>query len=163
MLMGKALLNFKQMNGTYPERVILYRDGIGSGKMKGICSIEIEQIYQAFAEIECEIELLYVVANKRTNLEIYAQGLYEDDSYKNVVSGTVLDHHSGIASAGSEHQPVEFYLISQGQKQGMNYPCKYSIVHDTIGEDLGKVELLTYKLCHLYFNYGGAIRIPAPI
>jgi hypothetical protein len=72
MLMGKALQNFKQMNGVYPERVVLYRDGIGSGKMKSICSIEIEQIYQAFFEIECEIELLYVVANKRTNLEIYA-------------------------------------------------------------------------------------------
>ena len=45
----------------------------------------------------------------------------------------------------------------------MNYPCKYSIVHDTIGENLGKVELLTYKLCHLYFNYGGPIRVPAPV
>ena len=54
------------------------------------------------------------MVNKRTNLEIYAQGIYEDDSYKNVVSGTVLDHNSGIASVGSEKNPMEFYLISQG-------------------------------------------------
>ena len=26
-----------------------------------------------------------------TNTEIYAQGIYEDDSYKNCVSGTVLE------------------------------------------------------------------------
>lgn len=31
MLMTKALTQFKQMNGSYPDRVVLYRDGIGSG------------------------------------------------------------------------------------------------------------------------------------
>jgi len=31
MLMSKALSQFRQMNGTYPERVVLYRDGVGEG------------------------------------------------------------------------------------------------------------------------------------
>ena len=30
-LMIKALKNFRQMNGSYPERVVLYRDGVGQG------------------------------------------------------------------------------------------------------------------------------------
>ena len=41
-----------------------------------------------------DIELLYIVVNKKTNKEIYAQGIYEDDSYKNAVPGTVLDSHN---------------------------------------------------------------------
>lgn len=115
---------------------------------------------------EKEIELLYISVNKRTNLEIYLQGPYEDDSYKNVVPGTVIDSHSGVASSGggpTDSKPVEFYLISQSQRQGMNYPCKYSILHDTVGESISKVELLSYKLCHLYFNIGGPIKVPAPV
>ena len=45
----------------------------------------------------------------------------------------------------------------------MSYPCKYTILYDTVGETLSNVELLSYKLCYLYFNIGGPIKIPAPI
>ena len=129
--------------------------------MKAVSSIETSQIEEAFKEIENEtenkIELCYIVVNKKTNTEMYAQGEYEDDSYKNPVPGTVIDVHSGIC------QPNEFFLISQSQKMGIAYPCKYTILYDTIGATLSDIELLSYKLCHLYFNIGGPIKIPAPI
>ena len=37
-----------------------------------------------------EIELAYIEVKKTSNSEIYAQGFYED-SFKNCVSGTVLE------------------------------------------------------------------------
>lgn len=46
---------------------------------------------------------------------------------------------------------------------GMAFPCKYTIMYDSIGASLSDIELLSYKLCHLYFNILGAIKIPAPI
>lgn len=46
---------------------------------------------------------------------------------------------------------------------GLAFPCKYTILHDTIGSSLSDIELLSYKLCHLYFNICGPIKIPAPI
>lgn len=104
---------------------------------------------------------MYIVVNKKTNVEIYAQGEYEDDSYKNPVPGTVLDSHNGLQQPSKS--PVEFYLISQSTRFGMAMPCKYTILYDTIGESLSNIELLSYKLCHLYFNIGGPIRMPAPI
>ena len=102
--------------------------------------------------------MLYIIVNKLSNVEIYAQGIYEDDSYKNAVSGTVLDHESGLFR--KQH---EFYLISSNMKQGISLPCKYSIMYDSVGETMKKVQLLSYKLCYLYFNLGGPIRYPAPI
>jgi aubergine-like protein len=127
--------------------------------MRAVSQLEVEQILAAFSEIESEdeIELCYIVVNKKTNTELYAQGVYEDDSYKNPVPGTVIDCHSDLTRA------TEFFLISQSQKQGLAFPCKYTILHDTIGCPISDLELLSYKLCHLYFNIPGPIKIPAPI
>jgi aubergine-like protein len=57
----------------------------------------------------------------------------------------------------------EFYLISCATRQGMVKPTKYSIIHDSLGAPRENLELLTYKLCHSYFNVAGAIRVPAPV
>jgi aubergine-like protein len=40
--MEKAVNKFKVANGVHPERVILYRDGVGEGQVQTVCSIEIE-------------------------------------------------------------------------------------------------------------------------
>ena len=45
----------------------------------------------------------------------------------------------------------------------MSMPIKYTIHYDNIGESLGKFELLSYKLCYLYFNVMGPIAVPAPV
>lgn len=107
---------------------------------------------------EPAIELLFITVNKMSRMEVYAQGVYEDDSYKNTVSGTVLDFESEVTSSTNE-----FFLVSQNMKMGMSMPSKYTIVHDTVGASLGDVQLLCYKLCFLYFNVQGPIRVPAPI
>jgi hypothetical protein len=67
-------------------------------------------------------------------MELYAQGIYEDDSYKNAVSGTVLDFESGITAT-----PTEFFLIAANMKMGISMPCRYSIIHDSVGEAMKKV------------------------
>ena len=45
--MVKALDAFKRQNGSYPSKIIFYRDGVGEGQVQGICIPEIEQIKQA--------------------------------------------------------------------------------------------------------------------
>lgn len=46
---------------------------------------------------------------------------------------------------------------------GMSRPCKYTIHYDSVERSLEEIELLTYKICHLYFNVPGPIKVPAPI
>lgn len=64
--------------------------------MKAVSQIESEQIIEAFEELDSEglIKLIYIVVNKKTNLEMYAQGEWENDSYKNPIPGTVIDQSS---------------------------------------------------------------------
>jgi len=38
---GKACAAFKRTNGTFPARIIFYRDGVGEGQVEGVCRAEI--------------------------------------------------------------------------------------------------------------------------
>ena len=60
-----------------------------------------------------------------TKLQIYAQGIYEEDS----IPGTVLE----------EFRPTSypsFYLVSQPAKLGISLPTRYQIIADSVGADL---------------------------
>lgn len=39
--MTKAVEAFKKANGSYPTRIIFYRDGVGEGQVAAICSPEV--------------------------------------------------------------------------------------------------------------------------
>lgn len=88
---SKALEAFKKANGgTYPARVIFYRDGVGEGQVEGMCRPEVEQIKAAFAAlgIADSTKLMYVNVCKRVNTRIFGGDV---GSFKNPVPGTVID------------------------------------------------------------------------
>lgn len=39
--MSSACEAFKKANGSFPERIIFYRDGVGEGQIEGVCRAEI--------------------------------------------------------------------------------------------------------------------------
>ncbi len=53
--------------------------------------------------------------------------------------------------------------MSCASRMGMVKPTKYTVIHDSLGAPRENLELLTYKLCHSYFNVAGAISVPAPV
>jgi aubergine len=63
----------------------------------------------------------------------------------------------------TDRDKQEFYLVSCASHQGMVKPTRYTIIHDSLGAPRENLELLTYKLCHSYFNVAGAISVPAPV
>jgi hypothetical protein len=46
--------------------------------------------------------------------------------------------------------------------QGTVTPTHYVVIHDTTDMKTDHVQQLTYKLCHLLYNWPGTIRVPAP-
>lgn len=56
----------------------------------------------------------------------------------------------------------DFFLVSQHVRQGTATPSHYIVVYDTSGLDADKMQRLAYKFCHLYYNWPGTIRVPAP-
>ncbi|CAG2058743.1 unnamed protein product, partial [Timema podura] len=47
----------------------------------------------------------------------------------------------------------DFYLVSQSVRQGTVSPTSYNVISDNIGLDPDKLQRLTYKLTHLYYNW----------
>jgi len=56
-----------------------------------------------------------------------------------------------------------FYLISLKANRGTVSPTSYNIIHDDTGLSLDRHQQLAYALTHLYSNWTGNIRVPAPI
>merc|ERR1712098_1016334 len=56
----------------------------------------------------------------------------------------------------------DFFLVSQSVRQGTVNPTSYNVIKDTSGLKPNHLQKLTYKLCHLYYNWPGTVRVPAP-
>jgi aubergine-like protein len=41
-------------------------------------------------------------------------------------------------------------------------PCSYNVLTDNQGLDADKLQRITYKMCHMYFNWSGTVAVPAP-
>jgi aubergine-like protein len=58
----------------------------------------------------------------------------------------------------------DFFLIPQSVRQGTVNPVNFNVCVNTgLGLDMGKFQILTYMLCHLYYNWPGTVRVPAPV
>lgn len=59
---------------------------------------------------------------------------------------------------------TDFYIVSQKTSQGTASPTHYTVVHNDIGpEATQNLQVLSYKLCYLYYNWTGSIKEPSPI
>ena len=154
--MVNALESFCRINGSYPARIIFYRDGVGEGQVQGICVPEIEQLKGALAQLQrlAVTKFMYINTCKRVNTRIFDGNV---GNFKNPLAGTVID------SVVTDKDVYEFYLVSVAAKQGMSTPTRFTVLYDSIGEGPDKIELLTYKLCHTYYNVSGAIKEPSCI
>ena len=129
----QALDHFREVNGDYPERVILFRDSVFNARPITLKEAEVTQLVEACNAIG--VKCLYCLVKRSANVEVYAQGFFED-SYKNVVPGTVLTE--GIAKPEGAVAD-EFLLVSSSQRMGFAAPAKYTVLHDSTGEPLYKL------------------------
>lgn len=56
----------------------------------------------------------------------------------------------------------DFFVVSQHVRQGTVSPTHYIVVHDEIGLPPERMQVYTYKQTHLYYNWPGTVRVPAP-
>jgi len=152
----KCLDAFKKANGCLPERIILYRDGVGEGQIQYVLESEVSQMRDAinseYGDLE-EPKFTFIVVTKKINTRYLGVGKV----VTNAIPGTVLDNTVTLP------ERYDFFLVSQSVRQGTVSPSNYNVVYDNSDIKPDMLQGLTYKMCHLYFNWSGTVAVPAPV
>lgn len=101
------------------------------------------------------IKFTEVIVQKRVHTRIFDH-TQSIDRPSNAPPGTIIDN--GCVSANS----YDFFMVSQNVQQGTATPTHYRVIYDEVSLPQNHMQMLTFKLCHLYYNWSGTIRVPAP-
>lgn len=152
--MISALKSYRAAHGTLPERILFYRDGVGDGQLHQVFNTEVQvlknkldEIYKS-AGIEKGCRFAFVVVSKRINTRYFVNS-------QNPIPGTIVDDIITLP------ERYDFFLVSQSVRQGTVSPTSYNVIYDNMGLNPDRMQILTYKMTHLYYNWSGTLRVPA--
>ncbi|KAG1974044.1 piwi-like protein 1 [Pimephales promelas] len=150
-----ALKAYLKYNNCLPSRIIVYRDGVGDGMLQSVVDYEVPQIMQSIKTLgqDYEPKLTVVVVKKRISSRFFAR---IDGKIANPPPGTVID------SEVTRPEWYDFFIVSQAVRFGCVAPTHYNVIFDSSGLKPDHMQRLTYKLCHMYYNWQGIVRVPAP-
>ncbi|XP_017059225.2 protein piwi [Drosophila ficusphila] len=152
-MIAKALRQYQREHNHLPARIVFYRDGVSSGSLKQLFEYEVKDVVE---KLETEYkraglappQLAYIVVTRSMNARFFLNG-------QNPPPGTVVDDVITLP------ERYDFYLVSQQVHQGTVSPTTYNVVYSTMGISPDRMQMLTYKMCHLYYNWSGTTRVPA--
>ncbi|XP_064025078.1 piwi-like protein 1 [Pogoniulus pusillus] len=150
-----ALREWFKWNKCLPSRIIVYRDGVGDGQLSALVSYEVPQFLDCLKSVgkDYNPRLTVIVVKKRMNTRFFVR---YGEALKNPPPGTVVDVEV------TRPEWYDFFIVSQAVRNGCVAPTHYNVVYDTSKLKPDHMQRLTYKLCHLYYNWPGVIRVPAP-
>eukprot|EP01106_Pelomyxa_sp_JSP_P000012 TRINITY_DN1001_c0_g2_i11.p1 TRINITY_DN1001_c0_g2~~TRINITY_DN1001_c0_g2_i11.p1 ORF type:complete len:478 (-),score=136.42 TRINITY_DN1001_c0_g2_i11:169-1602(-) len=150
-LMSDTLRGYFGACRALPLKIIVYRDGVGDGMLKQVLDVEVAEYVKAFTDFPAyKPQLTIVVVKKRIHTRLFL------NNWGNPGPGTVIDE-------GCTHKGwYDFYVVSNSVTQGTVTPTHYHVIRDDIKLTEHQMQLLTYKLTHMYYNWPGTIRVPAP-
>ncbi|TGZ48140.1 piwi-like protein Ago3 [Temnothorax longispinosus] len=153
-----AINAYHKYNGCNPDRIIIYRDGVGDGDLDYVENYEVKQLLATFNRIapNYKPQLSVIVVQKRINTRLFVRQKARGGGLDNPAPGTVVD------SCITRRNYYDFFLVPQNVRQGTVTPTHYVVIHDSSNIETDHMQRLTYKLCHLYYNWPGTIRVPAP-
>ncbi|XP_033474957.1 piwi-like protein 1 [Epinephelus lanceolatus] len=153
--LSAALKEYLKFNNCLPSRIIVYRDGVGDGQLHSVVNYEVSQIMDSIKSMGQDYmpKLSVVVVKKRIISRFFA---LNHGKVTNPPPGTVVD------TDVTRPEWYDFYIVSQAVRSGSLSPTHYNVVYDTSGLKPDHMQRLTYKLCHMYYNWQGIIRVPAP-
>lgn len=144
--MTKALKQYRERHGRLPGKILFYRDGVGDGQLHHVVENEIKNLVakleKVYEQVDEKLRIAVVVVNKRLNTRLFK-------NERNPQPGTVVDDVITLP------ERYDFFLVSQSVRQGTVAPTSYNVIYDTLSLPPDKMQIITYKMCHLYYNWSG--------
>ena len=156
-LFEEALKAYFKINKYLPDQIIFYRDGVGQGQILHIIKSEIPEIKRAFLRINLNYfpKFCEILITKRINDRFFLRN--QQGEFKNPISGTLV-HKDVVFKEG-----FDFFLVSQKVTQGTCTPTHFQIISNETNLSLQDFTLLSFFLCFNYYNWPGAVKVPAVV
>ncbi|XP_054660753.1 piwi-like protein 2 isoform X2 [Grus americana] len=154
LCLADALQHFHEMNHCLPKKIVVYRDGVSDSQLDTVLKYEIPQMQKCFDTFEnYQPSMVVIVVQKQISTNFYT---LTAEQFVSPPPGTVIDH----TVTSSDWQ--DFFLLAHRSRQGCSIPTRYVCVLNTANLSCEHLQRLTFKLCHLYWNWPGTVRVPAP-
>ena len=152
---NEALVSFfdETKKRFLPNLIMVFRDGVGDSQIDIVKDIEVSGLKRVISKFQgYNPEIVYIVLMKRIDQRFF---LNSRDRMENPRAGTYVTDPQICDDS-------TFYLITSAVNQGTATPVKYKIIENTstINKDL--IARFSFGLCHLYYNWKGAIKLPCP-
>jgi len=173
-LIKDAIAKYFEFNGKkfFPEYIFFFRDGVGEGQVPTILTYEVTQILNGFKSINASYNPKFaeIIITKRINDRIFSmdggsgpgtqqgRGGYQQQKggLNNPPSGTI------VAQSIVSNNGFDYFVVAQNVTQGTCTPTHYNVIYDNTGLTQDIFWELTFFQCFNYFNWNGAVRVPAP-
>lgn len=149
-------------NGEFPEHFIIFRDGVGDAMREQVLRQEISQfrevIKNLYNKAKTVPEMTLVVVNKRITQRFFIKD--SNGRLTNPPSGCIIDHTLVEHDDGDKN--FDFFMTPSTTTQGCVLPTHFFVPMNDSKLCRKDIQQLTYIMCHLYFNWSGPIKSPAP-
>lgn len=143
--MVEAHLNIfaKNNDGQYPERILVFRDGISEGQYAAALQYEHDAIVSACRRIEGTYRprILVCVCAKRHNTRFFAKERMNTDRTGNLPSGLCVDR------SVTHPYAFDFFLQSHAGLVGTARPTHYICLLDELAMTPDNLQKLVHGLC----------------
>ena len=174
--MLKSRLNLWKSLGkhqSYPENILVYRDGVSEGQYQMVLDDELPLLRKACSELYPAPDtknglphITIVVVGKRHHTRFYPIKVENADNSSNPKNGTVVDR--GVTEARN----WDFFMQAHTALQGTARPAHYYVVLDEIftkrklpanyNNTADVLEDLTHSMCYLFGRATKAVSICPP-
>lgn len=146
----RAVNTFAIKTKSLPMYIVIYRDGVSEGQLSQINQYEVERLKKQLEELYYgpNFKLTFIVLCKN-NTRLFL-------NKRNPPIGTVVDD---VVTSPFKY---DFYLVSQQVRQGTISPTAYNVMWDNSRLPPDVIQIITFKLTHMYYNCSSTVRSPAP-
>jgi hypothetical protein len=161
MIIERLQLWSKRNQKRFPNKVIVYRDGVSEGQYRLVLEHELPAFEKAFDKLygakAKHPKISIVIVGKRHHTRFYPTRLEDTDGKTgNPMPGTVVDR--GVTG----EKLFDFFLLAHQGLQGTSKPAHYVVIKDDIKLGADQLQSLTHSLCYTFARATRAVSICPP-
>ncbi|XP_029347995.1 piwi-like protein Siwi [Acyrthosiphon pisum] len=121
----EALNKYKSKNNTFPNNIVIYRDGVEDGQLSYVHQTEVDMVKKTCKEFygDKKVGLAFVIFKICNNTRFFCNN---PNIYQNPPPGTVIDN------TVTDPTMYDFYLVSQNITKNAATPTHYNVIWDTL-------------------------------